>query len=80
MAIYQAPTEDAKFILHDVLRIHEKSKIEGYADLTDDMTGAIFEEAGKIAADTLLSVKVVGQASTVIRNTAGKGCPILFMP
>jgi len=60
MAIYNAPTEDAKFILHDVLRIHERSDIEGYADLTDDMTGAIFEEAGKIATEVLLPINETG--------------------
>jgi alkylation response protein AidB-like acyl-CoA dehydrogenase len=60
MAIYNAPTEDVKFILHDVLRIHERNDIEGYADLTDDMTGAIFEEAGKIATEVLLPINETG--------------------
>ena len=60
MATYQAPIEDAKFVLHNVLRIHEKSEIEGYSDLTDDMTGAIFEEAGKIATEVLLPINEAG--------------------
>ncbi len=60
MAIFQAPTKDVQFILHEVLRIHERSDIEGYADLTDDMTGAIFEEAGKIASEVLLPINETG--------------------
>ena len=60
MATFQAPTTDVQFILHEVLKIHERSDIEGYADLTDDMTGAIFEEAGKIASEVLLPINETG--------------------
>jgi len=60
MATFQAPTKDVQFILHEVLRIHERSDIEGYSDLTDDMTGAIFEEAGKIASEVLLPINEIG--------------------
>ena len=60
MATYTAPVRDAQFILHEVLRVQESSAIEGYEDLTDDMTTAILEEAGKIASEVLLPINETG--------------------
>ena len=54
MPIYNAPVKDSLYVLHDVLRVHEMDGVEGYADLTDDLTGSILEEAGKIARDVML--------------------------
>ncbi|MEL6311665.1 MAG: hypothetical protein AAFQ17_04730, partial [Pseudomonadota bacterium] len=45
---------------HEVLRVHEQADIEGYEDLTEDMTGQILEEAGKIARDLLAPLNQVG--------------------
>lgn len=60
MAIYNAPVRDSQFVLHEVLTIHENADIEGYAELTDDMTSAIMGEAGKIASEILLPLNEVG--------------------
>ena len=60
MATYQAPIKDAQFILHEVLKVHEQDQIEGYDELTDDMTTAILEEAGKIASEVLVPINEVG--------------------
>ncbi len=59
MATYSAPLRDMQFLLHDVLKISE-SDIPGYADLDDAFTGAVLEEAGKIARDVLAPLNAVG--------------------
>ncbi|MDP5216944.1 acyl-CoA dehydrogenase C-terminal domain-containing protein [Ruegeria sp. 2205SS24-7] len=59
MPIYNAPTKDAQFVLHDVLNV-STSDIPGYNELEADFTGAVLEEAGKIASNVLHPLNVVG--------------------
>ncbi|NIZ15504.1 acyl-CoA dehydrogenase family protein, partial [Phaeobacter sp. HF9A] len=59
MPSYTAPTKDTQFVLHDVLNIKEAG-IPGYEELDRDFTGAVLEEAGKIARDVLHPLNVVG--------------------
>ncbi|MEM7598180.1 MAG: acyl-CoA dehydrogenase C-terminal domain-containing protein [Pseudomonadota bacterium] len=59
MPSYTAPTKDMQFVLHEVLKISE-SDVPGYADLEPDFTGAVLEEAGKIASEVLMPLNVVG--------------------
>ncbi len=59
MPIYSAPLKDFAFVLHDVLGI-SASEIPGYADLDRDFTGAVLEEAGKIASQVLAPLNAVG--------------------
>ncbi len=59
MPRYTAPTKDIQFVLHDVLKISD-SDIPGYSDLEPEFTAAIIEEAGKISADILAPLNVVG--------------------
>ena len=59
MPVYNAPTKDLDFVLHDTLKVHE-SDIPGYGDLERDFTSAILEEAGKIARDVLAPTNVTG--------------------
>ncbi|WP_210527133.1 acyl-CoA dehydrogenase C-terminal domain-containing protein [Rubellimicrobium arenae] len=59
MPIYQSPIKDMQFVLHEVLRVSEDD-CPGYADLDRDMTGAILEEAGRVAAEVLLPLNAVG--------------------
>ena len=76
MPSYTPPTKDMSFVLHDVLKISE-SPIEGYADLDREFTGAILEEAGKIARDVLAPLNQVGDhegcvlENGVVRTPAG---------
>ena len=79
MAIYNPPVRDSRFILHEVLAVHERSDIEGYDELTEDMTSAILEEAGKIASEVLLPLNEVGDKqgcvleNGVVRTPEGFG-------
>ena len=59
MPSYTAPVKDMQFILHDVLKISD-ADIEGYADLDPDFTGAVLEEAGKLASNVLAPLNVIG--------------------
>ncbi|SLN55930.1 Acyl-CoA dehydrogenase [Falsiruegeria litorea R37] len=59
MPIYNAPTKDTQFILHDVLKVSQ-SDIPGYDELESEFTGAVLEEAGKLATNVLHPLNVVG--------------------
>ncbi len=59
MPSYTAPVKDMQFVLHDVLKVSADST-PGYADLDADFTGAVLEEAGKIASDVLAPLNTVG--------------------
>ena len=61
MPIYNAPTKDMQFLLHEVLNVSQ-SAIPGYADLEADFTGAVLDEAGKIARDVLAPLNASGDA------------------
>ncbi len=59
MPVYNAPTKDTQFILHDVLKISD-SDVPGYSELEAEFTGAVLEEAGKVATNVLHPLNVVG--------------------
>ncbi|MEM6310034.1 MAG: acyl-CoA dehydrogenase C-terminal domain-containing protein [Pseudomonadota bacterium] len=59
MPIYNPPTKDTQFILHDVLKV-STSDIPGYDELEAEFTGAVLDEAGKISRDVLHPLNVVG--------------------
>ncbi|KIC43179.1 acyl-CoA dehydrogenase [Ruegeria sp. ANG-R] len=59
MPVYNAPTRDTQFILHDVLKVSQ-SDIPGYDELEAEFTGAVLEEAGKVASNVLHPLNVVG--------------------
>lgn len=60
MSEFRPPLEDFRFVLHEVLKIQEEREIEGYEELGEDFTGAILDEAGKIAAEVLAPLNPVG--------------------
>jgi alkylation response protein AidB-like acyl-CoA dehydrogenase len=59
MPSYTAPTRDMQFVLHEVLNVSEQD-VPGYAELEADFTGAVLEEAGKIASEVLMPLNAVG--------------------
>jgi alkylation response protein AidB-like acyl-CoA dehydrogenase len=59
MPSYTAPVKDMQFLLHDVLKISE-ADIPGYADLDRGFTGAVLDEAAKVAQDILMPLNAVG--------------------
>ncbi|MBI1218531.1 MAG: acyl-CoA dehydrogenase [Rhodobacteraceae bacterium] len=59
MPAYTAPTKDIQFLLHDVLKV-SASEVPGFADLDADTTGAILDEAGRLATEVLAPLNPVG--------------------
>ncbi|QBY01504.1 acyl-CoA dehydrogenase [Rhodophyticola sp. CCM32] len=59
MPSYTAPTKDMQFVLHDVLDISGQD-VPGYDEMERDFTGAVLEEAGKIASGVLTPLNTVG--------------------
>ncbi len=59
MPIYNAPVKDLQFVLHDLLKVSEQD-IPGFEDLDRDFTGAVIEEAGKVATNVLAPLNQVG--------------------
>ena len=59
MPIYDAPVKDLQFVLHDLLKVSEQD-IPGFEDLDRDFTGAVIEEAGKVASEVLAPLNMVG--------------------
>ena len=60
MPHYEPPLRDYRFILHEALKIQDEGAITGYDEMTEDFTGAVLEEAGKIARDVLAPLNPVG--------------------
>ena len=59
MTIYNAPTRDMDFLLHDVLQV-SGADLPGYAELDRDFTSAILEAAGQLATDMLAPLNLPG--------------------
>ena len=59
MPTYTAPVKDMQFLLHNVLKV-TSADTPGYAELDEGFTGAVLEEAGKVASDLLAPLNAVG--------------------
>ncbi len=59
MPIYNSPTKDLQFVLHNLLNVSTQD-ISGYDELDADFTNAVLEEAGKVATDVLAPLNPVG--------------------
>ena len=65
MPSYTAPVKDMQFLLHEVLKVSE-ADIPGYADLDRSFTGAVLDEAAKVAQDILTPLNVVGMGEAFL--------------
>ena len=59
MPSYTAPTKDMQFVLHELLDVSGQD-IPGYADLDRDFTGAVLQEAGRVAQEVLFPINATG--------------------
>ena len=60
MPVYNAPLNDIKFIIHDVLNGESISGLPGYEDATPDLIDQILEEGAKICEEVLFPLNQVG--------------------
>ena len=68
MATYTPPVRDHLFLMHEVLKIHENQNIEGYDELTEDLTSAVLEEAGKLGSEVLAPLNKIGDGGCTLEN------------
>ena len=59
MPSYTAPVKDMQFLLHDVLQV-SAAGIPGYGDLDRAFTGAVLQEAAKVAEEILTPLNAIG--------------------
>jgi hypothetical protein len=59
MPQYNAPLNDISFVLHEVLKVTEQD-IPGFDELEPELTSAILEEAGKLAANAYAPINLSG--------------------
>ncbi|TRW99167.1 acyl-CoA dehydrogenase [Paracoccus sp. M683] len=59
MPIYNAPTRDMQFILHDVLNVSQ-SGLPGHDELDREFTEAVLEAAGKLSEEVLAPLNLSG--------------------
>lgn len=57
---YQAPANDLRFLLFDVLGVDKLHELERYADATPDLISAVIEEAGRVAAEVIQPTNQTG--------------------
>jgi len=60
MPVYSPPSENIKFILHDVLKASSLSALPGYEDVSEDLMDQIIEEGGKICEEILFPLNQSG--------------------
>ena len=62
MTIYNAPIDDMKFLLNNVLDIESIAKLPGYEEATPDMVNAILEEAARFYGEVLAPTNQVADS------------------
>jgi len=60
MAHYTAPLNDMNFVLFDVLKAQELSKLPGFEDANEEMIRAVLDEAAKLAENVLQPINQSG--------------------
>jgi alkylation response protein AidB-like acyl-CoA dehydrogenase len=60
MPIYNAPLDDIRFVLHDVLNAEQLSELPGYEEATRDLIDPVLEEGAKICQDVLFPINQSG--------------------
>lgn len=68
MPIYDAPTRDMQFLMHDVLKLQNYSNLPGFADATPDVIDAFLEEAGKWHSQVAAPLNRIGDIEGCTRN------------
>ena len=68
MPIYDAPTRDMQFLMHDVLKLQNYSNLPGFADATPDVIDAFLEESGKWHSAVAAPLNRTGDLEGCTRN------------
>lgn len=60
MPIYNAPLDDIRFVLNDVLNVEQLSELPGFGEATSDLIDPVLDEAAKICQDVLFPLNLSG--------------------
>lgn len=60
MPVYQAPLQNIRFVLHDVLGSESLSELPGYEEATRDLVDSIIEEGAKLCEGVLFPINQSG--------------------
>ncbi|MEJ0094410.1 MAG: acyl-CoA dehydrogenase C-terminal domain-containing protein [Methylocella sp.] len=71
MSSYKAPIGDVLFLLHDVFDIARYGNLQGFADLTPDVSEAVLSEAGKLCEGVLQPLNQIGDRVGCARQENG---------
>jgi 3-(methylsulfanyl)propanoyl-CoA dehydrogenase len=71
MPTYQAPVDDALFLLNDVFHIERYDNLPGFADASPDLVAAVLEEAGKFCREVLAPLNRIGDKQGCKRHDDG---------
>ena len=71
MPVYDAPTRDMQFLLHDCFDLQKYSNLPGFSDASPDVIDAFLEESGKWHRDVLTPLNRTGDLEGCTRNDDG---------
>lgn len=71
MTTYQAPLDEIRFILNDILHIDHYNNLPGFSDAPSDVRDAIFHEAARLSEEILHPLNPVGHREGCVRNEDG---------
>jgi alkylation response protein AidB-like acyl-CoA dehydrogenase len=71
MPIYNAPLDDIRFVLNDVLNAESLSELPGYEEATNDLIDPVLEEGAKICQDVLFPINQSGDGEGCKRDDNG---------
>lgn len=71
MPIFNAPLDDIRFVLNDVLNAESLSELPGYEEATMDLIDPVLEEGAKICQDVLFPINQSGDGEGCVRKDNG---------
>jgi alkylation response protein AidB-like acyl-CoA dehydrogenase len=69
--MYQAPVEDIKFVLRNLVGLDEVAALNGMDIVSDDLVDAVLEEASKLAGDVIAPLNHAGDIAGSVRQEDG---------
>ena len=69
--MYQAPVEDMKFVLRNLVELDEVAALNGMDMVSDDLVEAVLEEASKLAGDIIAPLNHAGDMAGSVRHEDG---------
>ena len=66
--MYEAPVDDYKFVLDDVIGLDKLMSATGHDEISIDLVEAVLSEAGKLAADVIAPLNHLGDQTGATRH------------